>query len=187
MRNTLILALLLLSANTVSSAEPVNGQFYGGFELNTSELHVNNQEDFTNFGSDETAGFGLRLGYDWSNPLITEWNGNLSRNINLLGSLDVKRMDESQLLMGVKIPISDQVNLIPWIGWSHWELNGRDGWLLNSSAERTREIISGSDLVARAEIAISAGDSLTFSLYHSYADYEIATMSTTSLGMRLYF
>jgi len=186
MRNTLIFALLFLFANTALSAEPPRGRFYGGLEFNGGDLQVDAQEEYASFGSNETLGFGIRLGYDWSTLLITELNGNLSSSVSLMRSFDQKSINESQLLMGVKIPISDQVDLIPWVGWSEWKMSGREGWLLNTSPEPS-DVIRGSDLVVRVEIAFSAGDSLKFSLYQSYADYDIAIMSTTSFGMRLYF
>jgi len=189
MRNVLIFTMMLLFANTATSAEPSDsprGRLYTGFELNGADWRPIQTDTDPIQESYATLGLGVRIGYDWSNRILTEFNVNSSTTFDLLGAFDTKRVTETQLLMGLEFPVSNNVKLIPWVGWSDWKTTDREGQLFNPGPELTEES-SGSGLIARAEIALSAGDNFAFSLYHSYADYDIATMQTVSAGMRVYF
>ncbi|WP_053980726.1 outer membrane beta-barrel protein [Marinagarivorans algicola] len=179
-----ILALLLSSFNVQAD----QGEVILGFDIGQNKMRF--EDDFivadTEDGNHTAFSLSYVAGYHFANDIVAEANLVYSSNINILNAFDRYSLYELKGLVGYSFTLNQALTLVPMIGFSKWDLDTKEGALLNSGPE-AEENFDGIDVAYKLRLNL-AFDSLTMmSLSYAITEADFGRTQAVQVGLLFEF
>ncbi|WP_226894471.1 MULTISPECIES: outer membrane beta-barrel protein [Pseudoalteromonas] len=178
-------ALTLLISSFSSHAN--EAQIRMGVELGTSKIAVD--KDFAILKEDfDTDGLSINyvLGYKFANNVVTEANVAYSSSDILFGTFDSYETYEIKAMAGYSFDLATYFKVVPMVGFSHWELETKQGLFLNPGPEAEEEF-SGTDFTYKVRFEVPVSDLVLLSLSYANTEAEFGRNETTQIGILFEF
>jgi hypothetical protein len=173
---------LVISSSVVFAQE---AKVIVGLELGTSAIAVD--KDVAVFNDEFEQGgltFGYIFGYRWDNNVVVEGNYNYTSNDGLFRTFDHYEAKETKVMLGYSFEVSEYFRVIPMLGMTRWEVDTKEGLLLNPGPEDQYRF-NGTDLTYKLRLDAPVGDRFVFSLSYARSEFDIGSMGLTQFAIKL--
>lgn len=138
------------------------------------EFQVNNVKE-----ANKTFDYQVLLGYRFANKLQIEAGHMSHGSLDLFGLSDNSSMAENVILLGYGINLTQRIKVTPRVGYSFWEFESTEGWVLNAGPEKQfrnedQEFI----------YTLSASYRSLYLTYQS-VDYDFGSVNSLMFGLEL--
>ena len=138
------------------------------------DFQVNNVKE-----SNDTFDYQVLLGYRFTNKLQIEAGHMSHGSLDIFGLADHSSMAENVILLGYGINLTPKIKITPRVGYSFWEFESTEGWVLNAGPEK-RHKKEDQELI----YTISASYSNLYISYQS-VDYDFGELNSLMVGLEL--
>jgi hypothetical protein len=184
-KQSFLIALTLFVFSLASKATESNA--YLGIEFGKSTFEIDSSKAVVDGYLDgDSIASSVIAGYRWSNNIVVEASYIYSAN-NLFGGItDFSKAYEAKAMAGYTIDINRYLKLTPLIGLSSWELNVKEGILLNPGPEQSAKY-SGTDITYKLALDYIVTDSFIVSLSYGQTNLDIGSSSSAQFGAKYEF
>ncbi|MEP1741624.1 MAG: outer membrane beta-barrel protein [Kangiellaceae bacterium] len=186
MKRFLLIFWLVIGTSTFS-IRAQDAEVILGLELGASSISVEPEFKPQDVDIDyDGYVFGYIFGYRFESDLVVEGNISYSSNDSFFRSFDNYELIESKALLGYSFEVKDNFRIVPMIGFSHWELETREGAFLNSGPEEELEF-EGTDLTYKIRLDFPVGELVVLSLSYANTNVEFGRNELTQFGIKFEF
>ncbi len=182
------LALLLNSF----SAQAGQGEVLLGLDIGVSGMSID--EDFVITDTSEDGDrsergfpFSYVAGYHFANNVVAEANLVYNYEINFFGTaFENYQVDELKGLVGYSFQLTHALSLVPFIGFSRWNLKANEGTLFNSGPE-AKEEYDGTDLTYKLRLNFAFNSLIALSYSYAITEADFGSIHTSQIGLLFEF
>lgn len=162
--------------------------FYVAPHLVAKKIKID--EDFLIPGFDDSEnlyGYGVIAGYKTPFNLLFELGYEASENLSALGStFDNYELTQLKLGVGIEIPISERVSIVPKLGRQRWDLNAEEGQFMNPGPEADFRF-KGRDNFGQIDTEIQLGRLIALDFSYLYSNTEFGNIKSYNAGVQFEF
>ncbi|WP_444994835.1 outer membrane beta-barrel protein [Aliikangiella sp. IMCC44359] len=167
-----------------------NGSFFVTPQVGDVNTKIKMEYTFENNDnpqlSSDNIEVGVSAGYQFNSDFSIE--AVLLRNdtADVFEMGDTYNIDQKQLMLGYTFKVNQHFQIVPKIGISYWEFDGKEGSFLNPGPEEESHF-SGSELVWKLAFEIPINNLIQLQLTYSDNNYDFGKAQTTSFGVKFEF
>lgn len=182
---TLSALTLLLSSFTTQADE---GEVILGLDLGIGKMSIDDEfvvvdSEYKNHDSFSASYVG---GYHFGSDIVAEANIVYSSNNSIFNAVDQYELFELKAMAGYSFQLTPAFSVVPLIGLSRWDLDTKQGALLNPGPE-AKEEFSGTDMAYKIRFNIAFNSVVSLSLSYSMTDADFGRIQATQAGVLFEF
>jgi hypothetical protein len=177
-----ITILALANACAFAGDNAQDGALYTGVHFGLGHIVIDTEAGTE---SDRSFGVNLSLGYRFGSGLLIESGFSLQTSDDIFGGGDSLDLNREELMLGYQLKLGNTLRLIPKVGRVHWDLDLRDGALIDfGSDDGSQELGEGSDDIAELVFEFRINDTLQLDISYEELDYRFGESNLAEVGLR---